>query len=132
MTATDSRTPPIPQWKLERFALGELPARELARLRERLEIDEDLRRRLQTLGVADADILQMYPTPWMARQISARVQGAGRTPAGSWWFKCALGPGAGGSSGSAGDHRRPGPTGRGRGRRSVLGAFPGRGCAHQG
>jgi hypothetical protein len=88
MTATDNRTSPIPQWKLERFVLGELPAEELARLRDRVSVDDDLRLRVEALGVADADIRRMYPAPWMARQIRARAQGAGdRTPASSWWLR---------------------------------------------
>jgi hypothetical protein len=86
MTATDNSLFPVPQWKLERFVLGELPAAELASLGQRLLTDADLQRQVDALKAADADIRKSYPAPWMARQIRARAEGvAGRDRAGSRW-----------------------------------------------
>jgi hypothetical protein len=90
MTANKDHGADVPAWKLERFALGELPADELARLRERLEADADLRRQLEGLRAADADIRQAYPAPWIARQIRSRAGPRawgpnGRVRANAWW-----------------------------------------------
>ncbi len=78
MTATHDELSPIPLWKLERFALGELPAEELARLHLRLETDAVLLAQVQALQSADAEIRKSYPTAWMTRQIQARTEAAGR------------------------------------------------------
>ena len=78
MTATHDELSPIPLWKLERFALGELPAEELARLHLRLETDAVLREQMQALRSADAEIRKSYPAAWMTRQIQARTEAAGR------------------------------------------------------
>ncbi|HJP34074.1 MAG TPA: hypothetical protein QGF95_26295 [Candidatus Latescibacteria bacterium] len=83
MSATDDRPTPVPMWKLERFVLGELPAEELALLRDRVEADADLCRQVETLRQGDADVRLQYPAPWMARQILARA--AGVAPARSRW-----------------------------------------------
>ena len=86
MTATDNPLSPLPQWKLERFVLGELPAAELAGLGQRLLTDTDLQRQVDALKTADADIRQSYPAPWMARQIRARAEDvAGSDGVGSRW-----------------------------------------------
>lgn len=76
MTGADDRLPRVPAWKLERYALGELPADELHRLRQRLESDADLRRQVEALRAGDAEVRGQYPTDWMARQIRARAQRA--------------------------------------------------------
>lgn len=74
MTATDPHA--VPQWKLERFVLGELPAAELSALRTRVEADADLQQQVQALRDGNADVLQNYPAPWMARQIQTRSASA--------------------------------------------------------
>ena len=86
MNAADAQ--PLPQWKLERYALGELPAEELARIERLLETDTGLARRLQDLRQADEEIRQRYPAGWMARRIRRRAVGVeprvrawGRLPA---------------------------------------------------
>jgi len=86
MTAIDNPQSPLPQWKLERFVLGELPAAELASLGQRLLTDADLQRQVEALKTADADIRRNYPAPWMARQIRARAEGvAGSDDVTSRW-----------------------------------------------
>ena len=52
----------------ERYALGELPAEELARIERLLETDPALNRRLQDLRRADEEALERYPAAWMARR----------------------------------------------------------------
>lgn len=71
MNAAD--TQPLPQWKLERYALGELPAEELARVERLLQKDAALARRLQELRAADEQIRERYPAAWMARRIRRRA-----------------------------------------------------------
>lgn len=90
MSANDDRRggagAAVPAWKLERYVLGELPAEELARLRQRVEVDEDLRRQVAALGQVDAEIRRAYPAPWMARQIRERAaRPAGGGVPRPWW-----------------------------------------------
>jgi hypothetical protein len=89
MTATND--PTIPTWKLERFALGELPADELATLQRRMETDAELRGQLETLQADSAAILKSYPAPWMGRQVQEQLQqqvqpGADRQLGGTGWI----------------------------------------------
>lgn len=86
MNAADERS--LPQWKLERYALGELPAEELARIEELLETNPTLNRRLQDLRGEDEACRERYPAQWMARRIrrravekGPRVRAWGRLPA---------------------------------------------------
>lgn len=64
----------IPDWKLERYILGELPARELARIGRALEVDDSLRRRLDALRRSDQEIRDRYSPSWMSRQIRLRLK----------------------------------------------------------
>jgi hypothetical protein len=91
MSATDERGERggdlVPTWKLERYVLGELPPEELARLRERVEVDVDLRRQVEALQASDAEILRAFPAGWVARQVRSRAEGANghHDPVTSWW-----------------------------------------------
>ena len=89
MTAMDDssggRTDGVPMWKLERYVLGELPGDEVARLRARIEADADLRRQVEALQSASADVLQAYPAPWMARQIERRAAAGAANGARAPW-----------------------------------------------
>jgi hypothetical protein len=64
----------IPDWKLERYILGELPTRELARIGRALEVDDSLRRRLDALERSDQEIRDRYTPSRMSRQIQRRLK----------------------------------------------------------
>ena len=51
----------IPAWKLERYALGELPEAELATIRAQLDADPEARATLEELAASDAAILAQRP-----------------------------------------------------------------------
>jgi hypothetical protein len=63
---------PVPEWKLERYALGELPPDDMERLRRLIESEPTLQHRIATLQESDAEIRHRYPAAWMARQIKRR------------------------------------------------------------
>jgi len=74
----------VPDWKLERYLVGELPAPEMESVRRAAELDSSVRQRLEQLQFSNQDILRRYPPEWMTRQIVARTQLAAsvqRTPA---------------------------------------------------
>jgi hypothetical protein len=88
---TTTNDPTIPTWKLERFALGELPADELAVLQRRMETDTELRGQLEALQADNAAILESYPAPRVSRQVQEQLQqqaqsGADRQLGGSGWI----------------------------------------------
>lgn len=64
----------LPQWKLERYILGELPADELRQIEQQIEANPDLKERLAELGEEDRQLLERYPDAWVGRQIRQRVQ----------------------------------------------------------
>ena len=82
----------IPDWKLERYLLGELPSEELEGIRREARQSRALRERLDALERSDLEIRDRYPPGWMARRIrekadvSARTApvGAGRFPSRLW------------------------------------------------
>ena len=78
----------VPDVLLERYRLGELDVPEREELQRRLAEDEGLRRRLEELERADAEIRRRYPPEWLAARVRDRLrQAAGpgaRRPARSW------------------------------------------------
>ena len=68
----------LPQWKLERFLLRELPKNEMEQIRRALEDDVELRTRFESLQQSDEEVLATYPSAWMGRRIRNRA--GGRTP----------------------------------------------------
>ena len=82
----------IPDWKLERYLLGELPSEELEGIRMEAQQNRALRERLDALERSDLEIRDRYPTRWMARQIREKADmpirtasvGAGRFPSRLW------------------------------------------------
>ncbi len=70
---TENQHPNVPDWKLERFLLGELPADEMDRIRDRVDGDPTLERQLQSLRADDDEVRERYPAAWMARQIERRA-----------------------------------------------------------
>jgi hypothetical protein len=66
-------TQEIPDWKLERYALGELPEEELADIRRALEADDALRQRLEALERSDQEIRDRYSSGWMSHQIRRKL-----------------------------------------------------------
>ncbi len=65
---------PVADLTLERYLLNELPAGEMARMRERLERDETLRRRLDDLRRADELLARDFPAERLAEQVRARLR----------------------------------------------------------
>lgn len=65
----------IPDWKLERFRLGELPDAELQAIRQAVADDQDLRARMAALDRSDQDIRNAYPSDVMAQRIRQRTLG---------------------------------------------------------
>ncbi len=70
---TENQHPDVPDWKLERFLLEELPAEEMDRIRDRVDGDPTLERQLQSLRADDDEVRERYPAAWMARQIERRA-----------------------------------------------------------
>jgi len=62
----------IPDWLLERVALGELPDEELAALRRQIAEDSALQQRLADLERSNAEILAAHPPSDMAHEIDQR------------------------------------------------------------
>lgn len=62
----------VPDWKLERYLIGELPVPEMESIRSAAESDSSIRQRLEQLQHSNQDILRRYPPEWMTRQIEAR------------------------------------------------------------
>lgn len=77
----EQTTPDVPDWQLERFLLGELPADERERIRRAAEADTRVGGRLRAIERSDAEILERHPPAAMAERIHARL---GRVPAGRW------------------------------------------------
>ncbi len=72
----------VPDLKLERFLLGELPPEDMERLRSALRDDPALCERLEALRQSDQEIHSHYPPAWMSRQIlRKRDRLAGAPPA---------------------------------------------------
>lgn len=76
---------PIPDWKLERFLLSELPEAEMLKLGNRLESDRDLSARLQTLKAELRDLDEAHPAARMVEGVARRLRPArtGRAAEGS-------------------------------------------------
>ncbi|MGM0558790.1 MAG: ActD-like protein [Myxococcota bacterium] len=78
-----------PDWKLERFLLGDLPEAEAAELRETLQASDELQQRIDALETSNRKILAQYPVEEMASEIQKRVDEESsqdrQTPARSRW-----------------------------------------------
>ncbi len=61
----------IPSWKLERFALGELPTHEMESIRKQIAESPDLQDQLETLRHSNALFLEQHPPKAAARRILA-------------------------------------------------------------
>ena len=66
----------FPEWKLERFLLGELDPEEIRRIEMEMESDEVLRGRVEALERSNRQILEQYPAPWMGREIRKKLDEA--------------------------------------------------------
>jgi hypothetical protein len=58
----------IPEWKLQRYLLSELPPQELEAIRVQERSDNELRERIDALRAAHTEIKAKYPAAWMARK----------------------------------------------------------------
>jgi hypothetical protein len=68
----------IPDLTLERYRLDELPADQIAAIRERAALDPILRRRLAALAESDAAIQHGRDGDWLARAVADRLTRADR------------------------------------------------------
>jgi hypothetical protein len=66
----------IPDWKLERYLLGELDPGEMDRIRQEIDKNDALGIRLEALRQSDKEILERYPVSRMGRQINRKLKGA--------------------------------------------------------
>lgn len=64
----------IPEWKLERYLLGELQAEDEARVRAALEADVAQRERLEALRRSNTEILAAHPATRVAETIRRRAR----------------------------------------------------------
>ncbi len=71
----------IPDWKLERFLLCELPSDEMRSIERSLSSDPGLKRRLEALEASNMAILEAHPPGEMAKAILNRAGSAGAWPA---------------------------------------------------
>ena len=76
---------PVPDITLERYRLGELPAAETARVKARLEQDDDLRQRLSALDRSDDELQGAHDPDWLASRIVERRAAATRSSAAARW-----------------------------------------------
>jgi hypothetical protein len=67
---------PVPDLFLERYLLGELPEDERGRIERLLELDPDLRGRLDALKAFEAESARRYPAPDMVDRIRGRLRDA--------------------------------------------------------
>jgi len=72
MTTGTERGGRVPDWRLERHLLGELPAGEAASVRDAIARDAGVRERLAALERSTEEILQQHPPGAMAAAIRAR------------------------------------------------------------
>ena len=79
--------PPVPDIRLERYLLEELPAAEMQEMTQRLESDPSLAARLDALRRSNAEILEQHPARVVGRQIESRVARRGFKTTGwpRWW-----------------------------------------------
>lgn len=81
----DERTPRrVPDWLLERLALGELPAPQADEIRRRLEAEPGGAERLAALRTSDREILAAHPPRVMAASIRERAQAPKRGRVLAW------------------------------------------------
>lgn len=73
----------IPDWQLERYALGELPPERLAAIRARLDTDPALAARLAALRADDQAFLGAWPPARVVPGLEARS--AARESGAAWW-----------------------------------------------
>jgi hypothetical protein len=73
MTRTHDAAP-VPDLFLERYLLGELPEDERGRIERLLDLDPDLRGRLDALKASEDEAARRYPAPDMADRIRGRLR----------------------------------------------------------
>jgi len=76
MTRPDD-TAPVPDLYLERYLIGELPNEERGRIERLLELDPELRHRLDSLKGSEAETARRHPAPLMADRIRNRLRRVG-------------------------------------------------------
>jgi len=74
MTPLPDELTRVPDLFVERYRLGEMSPAETAAFNQRLQTDDELRRRLQTLDESDQEIRRNYPPATLAARIRQRVE----------------------------------------------------------
>ncbi|HEX6736822.1 MAG TPA: ActD-like protein [Vicinamibacteria bacterium] len=114
----------IRDWQLERYLLGELPAREMESLRAALQEDPGLRARLAALERSSAELLARHPPRPLAAAIAERAARTAVRPRPAW-LRPALEAAAGAAALVVGlVLLRPGPEGEADDATRVKGGAP--------
>ncbi len=69
--------PKLPEWKIERYLLGELPDEELQRIDRLRAEDAELAAEIDRLQASNQEILTKYPADEMAAKIRQRAEASG-------------------------------------------------------
>lgn len=83
--STRARAGGVPDWKLERYLLEELPPAEAEAVAALAEADPEVRARLEVLRASNLELLQRYPARWMSRQIERRLEAPAQTTGPAGW-----------------------------------------------
>ncbi|MFW6362086.1 MAG: hypothetical protein ACOC2R_10080 [Spirochaetota bacterium] len=98
--------PKLPEWKIERYLLGELPDEELQRIdrlrAEDAEFDAEMAAKLDRLQASNQEILAKYPAEEVVAKIRQRADRSSELGAGVW-SSAASETGAGSHAEPAGD-----------------------------
>lgn len=73
--SSEPRPTSVPDIVLERYLLSELPEPQMAEISRRLDENEDLRARLETLRRSNGDILERYRPQLIGRRIESKLDG---------------------------------------------------------
>ncbi len=74
---------PIPDWKLERYVLGELPTEEIQFIKQKIELDADLRFRFSELIKLHSELDSAHPSGLMVKAIREKL-GQKKTASRTW------------------------------------------------
>jgi len=85
MMTSQNSSSPVPDWLLERYALGELPQERMDAVRQALAADPDGADRLAALERSNAEILKALPPRVVAVSVKARAAQASARTSRSWF-----------------------------------------------
>jgi len=86
MMSAQNNNSPVPDWLLERYALGELPQERMDAVRRALAAEPDGAERLAALERSNASILEALPPRVVAAAVNARAENAASGATSRGWF----------------------------------------------